>query len=48
VGSAAIPLAGKWSNKTDLLDKSKLGAQFGVSYDFSQLKELIGQGSSGN
>jgi len=46
VGSAQIPLAGKWSNKTDLLDKSKLGAQFGVSYDFSQLKQLIGMGSS--
>jgi hypothetical protein len=48
LGSAQIPLAGKWSNKTDLLDKSKLGAQFGVSYDFSQLKQLIGQGSSSN
>jgi hypothetical protein len=48
LGSAQIPLAGKWSNKTDLLDKSKLGAQFGVSYDFSQLKQLIGLGSSSN
>lgn len=48
LGGAAIPLAAKWSNKTDLLGKSKLGAQFGVSYDFSQLKQLIGQGSSGN
>jgi len=48
VGGAQIPVAAKWSNKTDLLDKSKLGGQFGVSYDFSQLKQLIGQGSSGN
>ena len=48
IGGAAIPLAGKWSNKTDLLNKSKLGAQFGVSYDFSQLKQLIGLGSSSN
>ena len=46
VGTAQIPVAAKWSNKTDLLDKSKLGAQFGVSYDFSQLKQLIGLGSS--
>jgi hypothetical protein len=48
VGGAQIPVAAKWSNKTDLLDKSKLGGQFGVSYDFSQLKQLIGQGSTGN
>jgi hypothetical protein len=49
VGNAQIPLAAKWSNKTDLLDtKSKLGAQFGVSYDFSQLKQLVGLGSSNN
>ncbi|MGA2649405.1 MAG: hypothetical protein ABSF28_02725 [Terracidiphilus sp.] len=48
IGGAAIPLAGKWSNKTELLDKSKFGGQFGVSYDFSQLKQLIGLGSSTN
>lgn len=48
IAGAAIPLAGKWSNKTDLLNKSKIGGQFGVSYDFSQLKQLIGLGSSGN
>ena len=48
VGTAQIPLAVKWSNKPNLLGKSKLGAQFGVSYDFSQLKQLIGKGSSGN
>jgi hypothetical protein len=48
VSTAQIPLAVKWSNKPDLLGKSKLGAQFGVSYDFSQLKQLIGLGSAGN
>ncbi len=48
VGTAQIPIAVKWSNKPDLLGKSKLGAQFGLSYDLSQLKQLIGMGSSGN
>jgi len=48
VAGSQIPIAVKWSNKPDLLGKSKLGAQFGLNYDFSQLKQLIGQGSSGN
>lgn len=43
---AQVPIGAKWSNRTDLLDKSKLGAQFGISYDFSQLKQLIGLGST--
>lgn len=46
VAGSQIPIAVKWSNKPDLLGKNKLGAQFGVNYDFSQLKQLIGQGSS--
>jgi hypothetical protein len=46
VGGAQIPLAVKWSNKPDLLGKNRLGAQFGVSYDFSQLKQLVGLGSN--
>jgi len=48
VAGSQIPIAVKWSNKPDLLGKSKLGAQFGVNYDFSQLSQLIGKGSSGN
>jgi hypothetical protein len=48
VGTSQIPLAVKWSNKPALLGKSKLGAQFGVNYDFSQLKQLIGLGGSSN
>jgi hypothetical protein len=46
VAGAQIPLAFKWSNKTNLLDKTKFGAQFGLSYDFSGLKQLVGLGTS--
>jgi len=46
VGGAQIPLAVKWSNQTSLLDKSAFGGQFGISYDLSQIKQLIGGGSS--
>jgi hypothetical protein len=45
VAGAQIPVSAKWSSKTDLLDKSSLGGQFGVSYDLSQLKQLFGLGS---
>lgn len=41
-----IPFAVKWANKTDLLSGNKLGAQVGISYDFSSLSSLFG-GSSG-
>ena len=41
-----IPVAFKWSNKTDLLGENKIGAQVGVSYDFSSLSSLFG-GSKG-
>ena len=44
LGGAQIPLGIKWSNKTNLLDKTKIGAQFGVSYDLSNLKQLMGGG----
>jgi hypothetical protein len=37
-----IPIAVKWSNKTDLLSGNKIGAQIGVSYDFSTLSTLFG------
>jgi hypothetical protein len=42
-----IPFAFKWSNKTDLLSGNKIGAQVGLSYDFSSLSSLFG-GSSGS
>lgn len=37
-----IPVAVKWSNKTDLLSGNKIGAQVGISYDFSSLSSLFG------
>ena len=37
-----VPIAVKWSNKTDLLSGNKLGAQVGISYDFSSLSSLFG------
>jgi hypothetical protein len=38
----SVPLGVKWSNKTDLLSGSKIGAQVGISYDFSSLSNLFG------
>lgn len=40
---AQIPLAGKWSNKPDLLTGKRLGAQFGLTYDLSALQQLLGK-----
>ena len=40
-----VPFAVKWSNKTDLLNGNKIGAQVGISYDFSSLNSLFGGGS---
>jgi hypothetical protein len=37
----SIPVAVKWSNKTDLLQGNDIRGQFGISYDFSALKSLI-------
>jgi hypothetical protein len=37
-----VPLAVKWSNKTDLLSGNKYGAQVGISYDFSTLSSFFG------
>jgi hypothetical protein len=37
-----VPIAVKWSNKTDLLSGNKIGALIGVSYDFSTLSTLFG------
>ena len=36
-----IPIAVKWSNKTDLLQGSDVRGQFGLSYDLSALSKLI-------
>jgi len=41
-GGINIPVAVSWANKTDLLQGSKVGAQVGISYDFSQLGGLFG------
>jgi hypothetical protein len=37
-----IPIGVSWSNKTDLLAGNKVGAQVGISYDFSSLSSLFG------
>ena len=37
----SIPIAVKWSNKTDLLQANDVRGQFGISYDFSALSSLI-------
>jgi hypothetical protein len=36
-----IPLGVSWSNKTDLLQGNKIGAQVGISYNFSSLAGLF-------
>jgi hypothetical protein len=41
-GGISVPFGVKWSNKTDLLGSNKLGAQVGISYDFSSLSSLFG------
>ena len=40
-GGISIPLAVSWSNKTDLLQGTRVGAQVGINYDFSQLGGLL-------
>jgi hypothetical protein len=44
-GGIDIPVGVSWSNKTDLLQDSKVGAQVGISYDLSSLSSYFG-GSS--
>jgi hypothetical protein len=41
-GGINIPIGVKWSNKSDLLSGHKVGAQVGISYDFSSLSSLFG------
>jgi hypothetical protein len=38
----SVPFGVKWSNKSDLLSGNKVGAQVGISYDFSSLNNLFG------
>jgi hypothetical protein len=38
---ASIPVAAKWSNKTDLLQGSDWKGQFGFSYDLSALQSML-------
>ncbi|HEY1256392.1 MAG TPA: hypothetical protein VGF01_16570, partial [Terracidiphilus sp.] len=40
-GGVNIPVGVSWSNKTDLLQGSKVGAQVGISYNFSSLGQLF-------
>ena len=37
----SIPFGVKWSNKTELLTGNKVGAQIGISYDFSFLSSAL-------
>jgi hypothetical protein len=37
----SIPVAVKWSNKTDLLTGSDWKGQFGLSYDLSALSSIL-------
>jgi hypothetical protein len=40
-GNVQIPIAVSWSNKTDLLQGSKVGGQVGISYNFASLAGLF-------
>jgi len=40
-GGINIPIGVSWSNKTDLLQGSKVGGQVGISYNFSSLAGLF-------
>lgn len=40
-GGINIPIGVSWSNKTDLLQGSKVGAQVGISYNFSSLGQIF-------
>jgi len=44
-GGINIPVGVSWSNKTDLLQGSKVGAQVGISYDLSSLSSYFGGAS---
>ena len=40
----SVPVALKWSNRTELLDSTDIRGQFGISYDLSALSSLIAKG----
>jgi hypothetical protein len=40
-GNVNIPIGVSWSNKSDLLQGSKVGAQVGISYNFASLTNLF-------
>lgn len=44
-GGINVPIGVSWSNKTDLLQGSKVGAQVGISYNFSSLAGLFTGGA---
>lgn len=44
-GNLSVPVGVSWSNKTDLLEGTKVGGQVGISYNFSSLKGLFTGGS---
>lgn len=46
-GGINVPIAVSWSNKTDLLQGSKVGGQVGISYNFSSVAGLFTGGGSG-
>ena len=41
----SVPVAVKWSNKTDLLQANDVRGQIGISYDFSALSSLLKGGN---
>ena len=41
----SVPIALKWSNKTELLDAKDIRGQFGISYDLSALSSLLSKGN---
>ena len=45
-GGIEVPIGVSWSNKTDLLQGSKVGGQIGISYNFSSLTGLFGGSSN--
>jgi hypothetical protein len=46
-GGINVPIGVSWSNKTDLLRGSKVGAQFGIVYNFWSLAGLFGRSQGG-
>jgi hypothetical protein len=44
-GGISVPIGVSWSNKTDLLQGSKVGAQVGINYNFSSLAGLFSGGN---